>query len=74
MKKKSSLFDKIKNNEVISLVWADSLGRTGIIMLAAIIVIAVIGPILFPFDASQVGKSSSEIFSRTFCEALARNR
>ena len=66
MKKKSSIFDiikSIKNNEVISLVWADSLGKAGILILAAIIVIAVIGPVLFPFDASAVGQSAKDIFS-----------
>ena len=66
MRKRTSILEKIKsvkNSEVVSLVWADSLGRTGILMLAAIIVVAVIGPILFPFDPSSVGQSSKEIFT-----------
>jgi len=65
MKKKSSVFNKIKavkDSEVLSLVWSDPLGRTGIIMLAAIIVTAVVGPILFPFDPSNIGQSSQDIF------------
>jgi peptide/nickel transport system permease protein len=66
MNKKNTLIDqlkKAKNSEVIALVWADSLGRAGILMLAAIIVIALIGPVLFPFDATAVGASSAEIFT-----------
>lgn len=66
MKKKYNVLDKIKSvkdSEVLSLVWADSLGRTGIIMLAAIIVIAVLGPVIFPFDPTDVGWSSKDIFS-----------
>lgn len=66
MKKKNSVLDKIKSvkdSEVLSLVWADSLGRAGIIMLAAIIVIAVLGPVIFPFDPTAVGWSSKDIFS-----------
>jgi peptide/nickel transport system permease protein len=66
MKKRSSIIEKIKsgkNSEVFSLIWADSLGKTGIVMLAAIIVIAVLGPIIFPFDAAAVGQSSRDIFS-----------
>lgn len=71
MKKKSDVFDKIKsikNSEVVSLVWADSLGRTGVLMLTAIIVIAVIGPVFFPFDPSAVGQSAKEIFSAPSAE------
>jgi peptide/nickel transport system permease protein len=66
MKTRKSLIDKIKSiksSEMVSLVWADALGRAGIIMLAAIIVIAVIGPSLFPFDATKVGASSADIFT-----------
>lgn len=51
---------KIKN-QVWTQMWQDSLGRTGIILLACILLISIIGPVLFPFDAKTVADSSSAI-------------
>ena len=45
-----------------SEVWSDGLGRTGVILLLFIVVIAVFGPMLFPFDSKDVGKSAQDIF------------
>ncbi len=42
-------------------VWADRLGRTGVVLLGATAIVALIGPILFPFDPKQVGTSASSI-------------
>jgi peptide/nickel transport system permease protein len=45
------------------LVWADGLGRTGLILLAATFVVAILGPVVLPFDPTQVGTSAASILS-----------
>ncbi len=42
--------------------WGDGLGRTGVLLLLLVTVVAVAGPMLFPFDPKAVGASSSDIF------------
>ncbi|MFA5637441.1 MAG: ABC transporter permease [Anaerovoracaceae bacterium] len=55
--------NKIKDSETLGMVWTDRLGRAGIIMLGAIMVIAVFGPVIFPFNAADIGKTAEDIFS-----------
>ena len=43
------------------LVWEDRLGRVGLILLGFTMVIAVVGPIVFPFDPKDVGKTAADI-------------
>ena len=43
------------------LVWEDRLGRVGLILLGFTMVIAVVGPIAFPFDPKDVGKTAADI-------------
>jgi peptide/nickel transport system permease protein len=45
------------------LVWADRLGRAGLILLAATFVVAILGPVVLPFDPTQVGTSAASILS-----------
>ena len=42
-------------------VWRDPLGRTGLVLLTLTAVVAIFGPILFPFDPKAVGKSAADI-------------
>lgn len=42
-------------------VWRDPMGRAGIIMLAGILLVIMVGPLIFPFDAQSFGSSSSSI-------------
>jgi peptide/nickel transport system permease protein len=46
----------------VGLVWSDRLGRAGLLLLVATFVVAIFGPILFPFDPTAVGKSAADIF------------
>ena len=67
MKEKNSadeakLPEKIKN-QVWAQMWQDSLGRTGIILMGVILLISIIGPLLFPFDAKLIADSTSEILA-----------
>jgi peptide/nickel transport system permease protein len=43
-------------------IWRDRAGRTGLILLAVIFVVAVLAPIVFPFDPTEVGASAASIF------------
>jgi peptide/nickel transport system permease protein len=45
----------------LGLVWADLVGRTGLLLLAFIVLVATAGPLLFPFDPSKVGTTASTI-------------
>jgi peptide/nickel transport system permease protein len=45
----------------LDLVWEDRLGRAGLILLGFTVLIAVIGPIAFPFDPKAVGKTAADI-------------
>jgi peptide/nickel transport system permease protein len=42
-------------------VWADPMGRSGLIMLAVVLVVVLIGPVIFPFDSLSFGSSASSI-------------
>ena len=45
------------------LVWSDRLGRTGILLLAFTFVVAIAGPLAFPFDPSKVGSTAKDILA-----------
>jgi peptide/nickel transport system permease protein len=45
------------------LVWEDRLGRVGIILLGSTLVVALVGPIVFPFDPQDFGKTAADILS-----------
>jgi peptide/nickel transport system permease protein len=44
-------------------VWRDRTGRAGVIVLLIVAVLAIVGPTIFPFDASEVGTSAASIFA-----------
>ena len=46
---------------LVGQVWSVSMGRAGLLLLAVIFVVAVVGPILFPFDPAEVGSSAASI-------------
>jgi peptide/nickel transport system permease protein len=46
---------------ILRQVWRDRAGRAGLIVLLLVTVMAVAGPILFPFDPSEVGTSAESI-------------
>jgi peptide/nickel transport system permease protein len=45
----------------LGLVWADPLGRVGLVLLGLTFLIAMFGPLVFPFDPKQVGASAASI-------------
>ena len=42
-------------------VWSDPLGRLGVVLLALTAIVAIVGPLLFPFDPKAVGKTAADI-------------
>lgn len=42
--------------------WADRLGRVGLVLLLALAVVAVAGPVLFPYHPGDVGTSAASIY------------
>ncbi len=47
---------------VARLAWSDPLGRAGLVLLAATILAAIVGPVVLPFDPAQVGSTAASIF------------
>lgn len=43
--------------------WHDGMGRTGVLMAVAVVVIAVVGPLVAPFDPAAVAQSRSDILT-----------
>jgi peptide/nickel transport system permease protein len=46
---------------VLGMAWADPIGRAGFVLLGFSIVVAIMGPVLFPFDPKAVGKTAADI-------------
>jgi peptide/nickel transport system permease protein len=44
-------------------VWRDTAGRVGVVVLVLVALMAVAGPMIFPFDPSKVGTSAASIFA-----------
>ena len=45
----------------LNRVWADRMGRSGLLLIAAVLLLIIVGPILFPFDAQGYGATTSSI-------------
>src|SRR4051794_37477223 len=41
--------------------WHDRAGRAGLVMLALVVLMAVVGPRVFPFDPNEVGTTAASI-------------
>ena len=61
---------KTKNLNLRQLMWRDRMGRVGVILSLTVFVTAVFGPLLFPFDAAQVGKDASSLLLSPTAENL----
>jgi peptide/nickel transport system permease protein len=48
---------------VLRMLWEDRLGRLGSLLLLGTVVVAVVGPMVFPFDPRDVGTSVSDILA-----------
>jgi peptide/nickel transport system permease protein len=49
------------SRNVLQQLWADRMGRVGIIMTVVVLVLAIVGPLIWPFDAAAVGEDASSI-------------
>ncbi|MHB1969997.1 MAG: ABC transporter permease, partial [Acidimicrobiales bacterium] len=41
--------------------WRDPMGRSGVYLLAVVLVVVLVGPLVFPFDAQAFGTSAASI-------------
>jgi peptide/nickel transport system permease protein len=49
-------------NETFSQIWRDPMGRGGVIILAAVFLVSLLGPFIFPFDPKSIAASAADIF------------
>jgi peptide/nickel transport system permease protein len=49
-------------NETIAQIWRDPMGRGGVIILAVVFLVSLLGPFIFPFDPKSIASSAAGIF------------
>ena len=57
-------------NRVWSQMWGDPLGRVGVILLFVMILVSIVGPMVFPFDAQVAARSSEQIMEPPSAEHI----
>lgn len=63
MKEKTGTAKKSRSakNDILAQVWRNPMGKTGIVLLAVMFILAVFGPMLFPFQSSVTALSADQI-------------
>jgi peptide/nickel transport system permease protein len=52
---------RASTTRILREVWRDAAGRAGVVILVLVAAMAILGPLLFPFDPSKVGTSAASI-------------
>jgi len=57
-----AIYSETRGRLVWEQMWDDGMGKTGLIILAFVFVMSILGPILFPFDSKSMAESASQLF------------
>ena len=57
-----AIYSETRGRLVWEQMWEDGMGKTGLIILAFVFVMSILGPILFPFDSKSMAESASQLF------------
>jgi peptide/nickel transport system permease protein len=52
-----------KERDALALVWASPLGRTGLVLLTLVVLVGIVGPLVFPFQARTSADSATAVLS-----------
>ena len=57
-----AIYSETRGKLIWEQMWGDGMGKTGLIILGAVLILSVAGPMIFPFDSKTMAESASQIF------------
>jgi len=57
-----AIYSEKRGRLVWEQMWGDSMGKTGVILLAFVLIMSIAGPLLFPFNPTTMAQNAAQIF------------